>query len=298
MFDKYAWICSQIVEMADDAVIAIDKDLRLILFNRSAEKMFGYDAQEVLGEHLNVLIPDRYHLKHNLLVPEFGDGDEKVRAMGGRNRKIFAQRKDGSEFQTATTIMKMGSRNNMIYAAVLRDLSAGAGADEEISKLAATDPVTGSLNQREFVVMTDRECMRARRYSRPLSVLIIQVDHFNNISETYGHSAVDKVLRHVTTVCGEALRSADVLGRWGESGFAVLLPETPFSNAKLAAERLRKLISADELEIKGRKLKVTVSIGAAEYRDSDHAIDELVDRLDTSVKNAMFTGQDQVVIDF
>src|ERR1700744_5243004 len=102
-------ICSTIVEQFEDAVVAIDSHHNITLFNEGAQRIFGFAVDEVLGKHLNLLLPERFHLQHDLMIEEFGASGKASKGVGQRTRQIFGRRKDGGEFAASVFIMRTGA---------------------------------------------------------------------------------------------------------------------------------------------------------------------------------------------
>jgi diguanylate cyclase (GGDEF)-like protein/PAS domain S-box-containing protein len=293
---KLAQVCSQIVSRAEDAIIVIDTSHGIVSFNQGAERMFGYEEKEILGERLDVLLPERFQLQHDVMIDEFGQGNVDVKQMGKRNRQIYGRRKDGNEFVASAQIMKLGDKDSRYYAAVMRDISESKKTEEELLRLAATDPLTGALNRREFTVLSEREALRSNRYHHPLSLLMFDLDQFKRLNDTYGHSAGDKVLQRFTTLCVNALRNVDVFGRWGGEEFAALLPETDIDGAAIIAERLRKIVADSVLNHQDNKITFTVSVGVAQYKDTESTIDGPMSRADSAVYDAKKAGRNRISV--
>ena len=136
-------------------------------------------------------------------------------------------------------------------------------AHTDLEKLAATDPLTGVANRRQFFMRFDIEGARARRTGNPFSVLALDLDHFKNINDQYGHQAGDEVLKFVVTSSLPVLRPGDILGRIGGEEFAILLPETSLQDAHVVAERLRQGFAMG-LVVQGQFIATSVSIGVAQ----------------------------------
>lgn len=131
-------------------------------------------------------------------------------------------------------------------------------------KLAFTDPLTGLYNHRYFQESLHQEFIRSRRYEKPLSLMIIDIDHFKKFNDTWGHLTGDKVLIGVGEAFIRSVRSEiDTVARYGGEEFAILLPETPLVGARLFAERVRTAVETNPVEADGKKLPVTISIGVA-----------------------------------
>lgn len=287
---------SEVLQLADDAVIITDHAQRIVFFNKAAERMFGYSAQDALGEPLNLLLPPRFHLQHGVYVSEFGEGAVDVRPMGVRGRQIMGQKHDGSEFVCAVSIMRVGSKKKPYFAAIVRDVNGDRKTEEELVRLAAIDALTGCLNRREFSNIAEREALRARRYASKLSVMLIDIDHFRNLNELHGQDAGDKILQRLTALCCGALRNVDVFARWGGEEFIVLLPETDVEKAQIIAERLRKETMENAINHEGRQIAYTVSIGIAGFKDTESSIEGPVARAQQALNEAKRAGRNQVSI--
>lgn len=170
--------------------------------------------------------------------------------------------------------------------------------EEELRRLASTDPLTGLYNRRRFQEAMDRELERARRYGHPLSLLVADLDHFKRINDQHGHACGDRALQIFADVCRLNLRSLDAVGRMGGEEFAILLPETDADGALLAAERIRaetELFSAEEKDVPA----FTVSIGAATLVErpaegETGAADRLFARADQALYRAKGRGRNRV----
>jgi len=159
---------------------------------------------------------------------------------------------------------------------------------------AERDPLTRLRNRRAFDAALDGEAARFRRYVRPLSVLLVDLDHFKQINDTHGHEAGDAVLQLVARTLEHELRDNDLPARFGGEEFVVLLPETDRSHAQDAAERLRRAIEALDFSWQGRPIPIRASIGVAscpECADSPH---DLIRAADEALYEAKENGRNQV----
>ncbi len=165
-----------------------------------------------------------------------------------------------------------------------------------LSRLAHQDSLTGTLNRRRFMEVAGAELDRARRHGRPLSLIMLDVDHFKSINDTLGHAVGDVALTSLAGACRSLLRSSDVLGRLGGEEFVVLLPETPVRQAAEAGERLRGTIAGHVVEAEGVALRITASLGVAEWDEADSTLDGLLRRADAAMYLAKTGGRDRVVV--
>jgi len=166
----------------------------------------------------------------------------------------------------------------------------------EVERLSLTDPLTGLRNRRGFTDDARRNVDIAIRHKHPLSVLMLDTDHFKGVNDTYGHATGDKVLAGIALVCRELMRTTDLLARFGGEEFCFLFPETTAENALLMAERLRVAISAVRFEAEAQSFSVTVSIGISECLAAEDSLENLLARSDEALYQAKDTGRNRVVI--
>lgn len=178
---------------------------------------------------------------------------------------------------------------------VLNDVTEHKALTARLKRLARTDGLTGVNNRRHLLTLAERETARARRYARPLSVLLIDVDHFKQVNDSYGHAAGDEVLVRLTRAMLAMLRSTDALGRLGGDEFAILLPETDAAAAFAAGQRIRACVRQRVIGTATGAVRPTVSIGVAALDPSDRGFEELLERGDDALYQAKAHGRNIVV---
>jgi diguanylate cyclase (GGDEF)-like protein len=166
----------------------------------------------------------------------------------------------------------------------------------DLETLAAIDWLTGLYNRRHFETLAQAELARSQRYMRPLTVMMMDVDHFKDINDRYGHATGDRVLQALSTVCLATKRDADVAARIGGEEFALLLPETTEAAAAQFAERLRQQIRDCAPAVEGEKLPITVSIGIAGATLKTSGIEPLLNGADQALYDAKRAGRNRVVL--
>lgn len=167
----------------------------------------------------------------------------------------------------------------------------------KLGKLAFIDPLTGMLNRRRFEELSNVEFERAHRYSHPLSFLMLDIDRFKDVNDTYGHAAGDEVLKHFSHICQENIRSLDLLARIGGEEFIIVLPETDDSSAHIFADRLREKISSSTAVTEHAQIKYTVSIGIALLEEkNDSNVNDIIKRADKALYQAKESGRNKVVL--
>jgi two-component system, cell cycle response regulator len=166
---------------------------------------------------------------------------------------------------------------------------------EDARRLATTDMLTGLLNRRAFLDAIERERARSDRHTFPLSLLLLDVDHFKRVNDARGHAAGDAVLQGVARVLSIVARKSDFVARWGGEEFVLALPQTGEAGARVAAERVRRAVAAQAHAVPdgGEAVRVTVSIGAASA-EAPWSIDRLVGAADAAMYAAKVRGRNRV----
>ncbi len=167
---------------------------------------------------------------------------------------------------------------------------------EETQRAATTDPLTGIMNRRALLAALDVEQARSERHGYPMSLLLLDVDHFKLINDERGHAMGDQVLTALGRLLAHQARKTDLVGRWGGEEFVVVLSGAPEPGARIAAERIRSAVERmSVLDEKSQRVAVTVSIGIACLEVNDNA-EVLVDRADRAMYQAKASGRNRVVV--
>ncbi|MES9811553.1 MAG: diguanylate cyclase [Candidatus Thiodiazotropha sp.] len=169
-------------------------------------------------------------------------------------------------------------------------------AFRKLQQYATTDDLTGLANRRELDKVALREFKRATRFTRHLSVLMLDLDHFKSINDTYGHNVGDSVLRHVADICVGSIRGQDFMARYGGEEFTILLPETDIENSSNLAQRICDQIASMPYQEEQQLIFITVSIGASGIEDGDNDFNDLLNRADKALYEAKKRGRNRVVI--
>tara|TARA_R110002167_G_scaffold6610_6_gene30967 strand:- start:3767 stop:5047 length:1281 start_codon:yes stop_codon:yes gene_type:complete len=166
--------------------------------------------------------------------------------------------------------------------------------NKKLKELATRDSLTGILNRGSFFETAQHLLILSQRQKSPASFLLVDLDNFKRVNDTYGHFVGDKVLIHFTQTIQKSLRKSDLIGRVGGEEFAIFLPDTGNDDAFQLAEKLRKIISHSVLEVDGKVVAYTVSLGVESSEPKDHLIDELFKRADLKLYSAKDKGRDRV----
>lgn len=287
----------QIVMESADAVVAVTLDQKVVLFSPAAERLFGYSRDEMIGKPLDTLIPQRSRIAHAAKVGEFHSKGTGARYMGDRKAHLGGLRKDGTELILGATILTATTERGPIMVAMVRDISERIIQQNELARLASSDPLTGQLNRRAFQQALEREWSRALRYKHGLSLLMLDIDRFKHINDTYGHDVGDRVICRFAELVRSSLRDVDIFGRWGGEEFIAALPHTEIRAARSVAERIRETIASHSLVVEGHEpFSVTVSIGLADMGVGGTAHEQMIKHADIALYEAKNAGRNRVVI--
>lgn len=167
----------------------------------------------------------------------------------------------------------------------------------ELERLITMDPLTGLFNRRHFFELTQREMERCRRYHRPVSIIMVDIDEFKKVNDAYGHLVGDRVLVEAARRIQKALRRVDQACRYGGEEFAILLPETNQIQAGMVAERLRQTIGKQPAIASDLNITITVSVGVASYeKEGTLSVDTLLDQADQAMYLAKQSGRNRVEV--
>jgi len=173
-------------------------------------------------------------------------------------------------------------------------------ANEEIKILSITDTLTKCYNRTFMDEQLPKELKRAIRYNRPISLVMLDIDHFKRVNDTYGHQAGDEVLRELVRSINRSIRSdVDWVARYGGEEFLVVFPETDFERATVLAERLRKNISQKTVQIKEEEIRITASFGVSGFTSStplkEISYEAMISLADESLYRAKEEGRNRVI---
>lgn len=168
-------------------------------------------------------------------------------------------------------------------------------ATAEIWELATTDSLTGIMNRRQFMGLAEQELHRTHRYHHVFSVLLLDIDHFKRINDSYGHMFGDQVIKAVVQRVTHILRRADYFGRFGGEEFVILLPETNLEQALIVAQRILETTASTAFHLREETISVSVSIGVTTYRAEDENLNALLERADEALYQAKQQGRNRAI---
>jgi diguanylate cyclase (GGDEF)-like protein len=203
------------------------------------------------------------------------------------NRHVSITVQNGTDYRLVWQLLAGGLVIALIGAFWMRKLSR---LNRELARLSVTDRLTGIYNRMKLDEALAAEIQRCRRYDQALAIVLLDIDHFKRINDTYGHQAGDRALIDIARLLSEGSRETDVVGRWGGEEFMIVLPHTDLAGAGRLAEKMRTTIAAHEFSGIGQQ---TASFGVAAYRIDDQPND-LVARADAALYEAKHAGRNRV----
>ncbi len=276
-------------DSAGDAVFIHDYSGRLLDVNRLACERLGYNREELLrmsAEQLKVT-------QTAVTSPELLT---KIDQDGQASFEAHHLSKSNHELLVWTNSRRIEYDGLPAILSICRDISERKRMENKLRNLAITDPLTGAKNRRYFINRGKEELARSVRYGAPLCLLLLDVDHFKHVNDTYGHEAGDEVLKSLTEKSLEVLRETDLFARFGGEEFAALLVQTSQQNALLTAERLRKAIESMSLPQISNSFSITISIGVALFDQNNDSIETLIKRGDQAMYRAKEKGRNCVIL--
>jgi diguanylate cyclase (GGDEF)-like protein/PAS domain S-box-containing protein len=285
-----------LLNSAGEGIYGVDTQGKITFINPMALRMLGWTEQEVLGRSAH----DLFHYCH----PDGSDYPEENCPLAqvlqdGLRREIEDDAficKNGEHFPVHLVATAMIENQILVGAEIVfQDITRRKQLEAELTRLATTDGLTGLANRRHFIQQLKMEIARIQRKAAPAALLMLDLDHFKRINDSYGHAGGDAVLQAFAHATQGNLRKIDLVGRLGGEEFAILLPETGLEPALHFAERLRQHIETMTVESNGKQIQVTVSIGLTEMTPADTQTDATLARADAALYQAKTGGRNQVV---
>jgi len=284
-----------IIESAMDAVICLDAQHRISVFNAAAEAMFGYSAKSMLGQSLDVLVPEELRAAHPRHIESFAATGRTSRRMGQLGQ-LQACRASGERFPIEASISHAQNRDESIYTVILRDVTEQVRTKAELEvaverlgranlqllELAQIDQLTKLPNRRALLERMTFALVQNRRRGTNCCVAFIDLDGFKAVNDEHGHDAGDALLVEIASRLKGQIREVDTVARFGGDEFVALLSEVQsLESCAPTIDRLRALVALPVM-YKGASLQVTASIGTA-LSSPDSTVDELLKRADLAM---------------
>lgn len=295
--DRRVQMLGHALRYIGEAVFVTAEDDRIVFVNRAFCEMYGWSEEEVIGRTPVSLWPASTYRPAALV-------DERV-------NDVAVQTKDGSFLSVALTRSPVHDDAGKVIAMVrvMRDMTERNRIERELreanvalersraamQELATRDELTGLYNRRELVHRLTAELDRASRTGRPLSFVLLDVDHFKSINDRFGHPAGDAVLRQLACIVGAEVRTTDTAARYGGEEIALVFPETDVEQAVAIAERLRACIAAEPFDVDAAPdLVVTASFGVACLDPDTTCFEALLAAADEALYEAKASGRNRI----
>jgi diguanylate cyclase len=224
---------------------------------------------------------------------------EQVKSLVIQRLGSFRSMVEGFHLEERQHLKAMSLELEQLRARVRQIKGQVAKLEEEKQTLAGQlrlDPLTGAANRLAIEERLRQEIARFKRYGRPFSLLLFDLDRFKRINDTYGHGVGDKCLKEVVMLVQARVRASDLLGRFGGEEFVVILPETMATPARVLADKLRQAVEDTQFTVGGQRLPLTISVGVTTALASDTQAREILDRADLAMYRAKEAGRNQVVL--
>lgn len=279
---------SKIVDDIDDPILITNKLGIITYTNKAFTRQTKYSKKEVYGKTPSLL---NSGMQDNSFYSNLWDTILEGKVF---RATIINKKKDGSIYYENKTITPLKDRKKNIvgFISTGKDVTKETLENQEVCRIAATDKLTGMYNRHKFEELFQLELERSKRYNLPLSMILIDIDNFKHVNDTYGHNTGDYTLKHLASVIQKNIRKVDILSRWGGEEFIVLTPGTNLDDTLQLAEKLRLLIYDEPFNTVGN---ITVSMGLTTLQNEDTFI-KLFERIDKALYSAKENGKNKVVI--
>lgn len=273
-------------------IYLMDRDGLVQSWNHGAENLTGFSEREVQGQHFGALLSDQAQ-REGLPLRNLAFAANSRHCRDEHRRR----RKGGEEFDALSTLDVIRDEAGEIlgFVEVFHDISEQKQREERLYQRATRDPLTGVFNRGHFNEIAMQELERARRFAEPLSLVMLDIDHFKKVNDSYGHEVGDSAIIALTRTCSRHLRKIDSLGRLGGEEFAILLPRANKAPAFEMAQRLRLQIANQRISTPEREISYTVSMGVASLLPTTRDLAELLRHADAALYQAKREGRNRVI---
>ncbi|AZR82827.1 diguanylate cyclase [Thiomicrospira sp. S5] len=283
-----------------DACIITDATGIIENFNEITLQTFGYESHELMGQRIEILIPEGEHKQHHADYMKSASMRKKVLFKG---RELKAQKKDGSEISVEITVTPLSVNGQLKFVGIIHDITDRMKLMEQLGAVllqlrneATKDYLTGLMNRKAFFEHAEKVWSLAKRNHEPLCMLMLDIDLFKEINDTYGHNSGDRVLKGLAELFEHECRKEDLICRYGGEEFLILLESQPAKGAMEFANRIRQAVEVAEMDIgEGVKIQITVSIGLVAVEcDEIPSMEEMISLADKLLYQAKTNGRNQV----
>ena len=289
-----AWINALVTGIADYALVPLDGSGCVQLWNPGIERVTGLTQLATLGHPFSVFYPPD-SVPHERVLDRLHEADNN----GWSLDEGWCLRADGTRYWGSCLIAPLHPSDEAptgepAYSLIIRDISDRRQASEALRQSISCDHLTGLANRRAFFEAAQFELQRWGRLPRPVSVVMVDADHFKAVNDSFGHGAGDTVLQQLAACMSATFRSVDVVARIGGEEFAVLLPGTSIEGAEMVAARLCHSVALQKVQVDGKTIRYTISAGVASMEEGVDGVDALIKRADAALYVAKANGRNRV----
>ncbi|WP_415713926.1 diguanylate cyclase [Maridesulfovibrio sp.] len=288
--EKKLRLFKRLVELSPDMVALVNSKYTYVMVNDSYVRLFDKPKDFFIGKSIfDVAGKEVFHVHSRTLI------DSVLAGSTGRFESWVELPRLGKRFFSVVYHpVESTVDGERLVSITAHDISVQREMLEEVKRLASTDHLTGTNNRRSFMKRAEIEFDRLERYGGELYLMMLDIDHFKNINDTYGHNVGDVVLKEFVSCCISTLRTSDVFSRVGGEEFAALLIHGSVKDAQMVAERLRKSVENMEVRAGQHVVKLTVSIGLAVVSKKSN-VETILKRADKCLYQAKAEGRNRVV---
>jgi len=286
-----------ITENTRDVVWQLDRELRFTYINGADERMRGYAREEIIGHSFkDTITPTGYPIVDQAMQRRHNQA-AKEQKVGAESFEVEMICKDGSLLWVEINSTPIYDKSGQIvgYIGVTRDATQRHETHQRLREQTIRDPLTGLFNRRFLDESLERELSRAKRDNLPLSLLMIDIDRFKHLNDTYGHQAGDEVIKRLGELIRNGARSADLPCRYGGEEFLLVLPNMTLERATERAQQWRIAFAKEKIEFGDTSLSSTFSVGVAAYPDHGDSSEVLIRAADQALYTAKDSGRNRVV---
>lgn len=292
---------TEILDNLYDGLYFVDRERRITFWNKTAEQLTGYKRDEVVGKSCGDNILKHIDPQGNVLCKNDCPVAQCLTDGQSREADVFFHHKDGHVVPVSIRISPIRDDSGKIIGAaeLFNDSSPKVAMMErmkECEELALMDSLTRMANRRYIEISIEKRISEIRRYGWPTGILFIDIDHFKNINDTYGHDVGDEVLKAVVNTLVSNCRPFDVFGRWGGEEFVGIIRNVNGDNLYNLADKLRILVANTRVTAGEHTVHVTISVGAT-LLTSEDTIESIIKRADRLMYASKEEGRNKVSTD-
>jgi diguanylate cyclase (GGDEF)-like protein/PAS domain S-box-containing protein len=290
-----------LLENIRDGVYFVDTDLRIQYWNKAAEELSGYSRNEVIQRRCSENILNHVDMNGTQLCNNGCPLAQTLIDGQSRETDVFLHHKEGFRIPIQIHVAPVYDEKGIIIGAVESfsdntEKMASLQLVEELQREAFLDPLTGLANRRYLMESIESILSEVKRYGWSFGLMILDLDHFKAVNDTYGHATGDEMLRTVTTTLARSMRASDLVGRYGGEEFIVLVRNVTSNQLLAIANKIKALVSTTRVHHGQEILSVTVSIGGALARPHDSS-QALLGRADALLYESKAAGRNTVRIE-